>query len=348
VPVVDEAAVRAFLDEALTLVPDHLKPARLATERVGDVHPAHAQAGTLTAIRKALAWILNADVGYDSWARLGLALKGALGEAGADLFAAWSAQSGKDDAASTAKTWAGLKAERIGAGTIYHLAMERGWKPDPALVLDGATSYDVVHPAAGLLARVRVGEPTPAAPAPQTSLELRVPEGILTEMVDYMVSTARRLQPLLSLGASLCALGALMGRKYRTETNLRSNLYVVGIADSGSGKRGHRTVRICGAKAPGAPTLFRFPSAACAGRFRRSGSWSGRRRRHHHDRRLPRQSAHAGNELPPRAHREPVHPDDDRRAHLPQQRDNFGQAAQQVLPRVRTHIAASQMRIAAS
>jgi hypothetical protein len=27
-----------------------------------------------------------------------------------------------------------------------------------------------------------------------------------------------------------------MGRKYRTETNLRSNLYVVGIADSGAGK----------------------------------------------------------------------------------------------------------------
>jgi hypothetical protein len=61
-------------------------------------------------------------------------------------------------------------------------------------------------------------------------------------MVEYMVSTARRPQPLLSLGASLCALGALMGRKYRTETNLRSNLYVVGIADSGSGKNHAREI----------------------------------------------------------------------------------------------------------
>jgi hypothetical protein len=118
--------------------------------------------------------------------------------------------------------------------------MERGWRPDPALVLDGAAPVDGVHPAAGLLASVQQLA-TPSAP-PAPPFELRVPDGILAHMVDYMVSTARRPQPLLSLGASLCALGALMGRKYRTETNLRSNLYVVGIADSGSGKNHAREI----------------------------------------------------------------------------------------------------------
>ena len=57
-----------------------------------------------------------------------------------------------------------------------------------------------------------------------------------------MIATARRPQPLLSLGASLCAIGALMGRLYRTESNLRSNLYIVGIADSGSGKNHAREI----------------------------------------------------------------------------------------------------------
>ena len=33
-----------------------------------------------------------------------------------------------------------------------------------------------------------------------------------------------------------------MGRKYRTDSNLRSNLYIVGIADSGSGKNHSREV----------------------------------------------------------------------------------------------------------
>ena len=45
-----------------------------------------------------------------------------------------------------------------------------------------------------------------------------------------------RPQPILAIGASLCALGALLGRKYRTRTNLRTNLYVVGMAGSGGGK----------------------------------------------------------------------------------------------------------------
>jgi hypothetical protein len=34
----------------------------------------------------------------------------------------------------------------------------------------------------------------------------------------------------------MCALGALMGRKYRTQTNLCTNLYVVGMTASGGGK----------------------------------------------------------------------------------------------------------------
>ena len=57
-----------------------------------------------------------------------------------------------------------------------------------------------------------------------------------------MVSTAKRPQPVLALGASLCALGALMGRKYRTVSNIRSNLYIVGIAESGAGKNHSRVV----------------------------------------------------------------------------------------------------------
>ena len=61
-------------------------------------------------------------------------------------------------------------------------------------------------------------------------------------MMQLMITTAKRPQPVLALGASLCALGALMGRKYRTASNIRSNLYVVGIAESGAGKNHSRVV----------------------------------------------------------------------------------------------------------
>ena len=144
--------------------------------------------------------------------------------------------------AVTAKTWAGFKPKRIGAGTLYHHAIERGWKPDAALVLDGSAPRDAVHPAAGLLAAIGAApaeqESRPATPA----FDLVIPGGVLGDLTRYMIETARRPQPLLSLGASLCAIGALMGRKYRTDSNLRSNLYIVGIADSGSGKNHSREV----------------------------------------------------------------------------------------------------------
>jgi hypothetical protein len=63
-----------------------------------------------------------------------------------------------------------------------------------------------------------------------------LPSGALGLLNRYILDTAIKPQPWLATGASLAALGALMGRKYRTETNLRTNLYTVGMADSGAGK----------------------------------------------------------------------------------------------------------------
>ena len=55
-------------------------------------------------------------------------------------------------------------------------------------------------------------------------------------LVDECVSSALRPQPFLALGAAICAVGALAGRKYRTSTDLRSNVYIAAVAESGGGK----------------------------------------------------------------------------------------------------------------
>lgn len=239
-PEIDEDMARAFLEEAYALLPDAMRQTSLAVTADADgTLPFHGQRGTLPAIRAALAQLPNEELDYDSWVRIGMALKGALGEEGASLFAEWSAQAGKNDPATTARSWASFRPDRIGAGTIYRLAMERGWQPEIGMILDGEPQ-DEVHPAAGLLERLVEREPEapPAAPA----FDLVIPDGLVGDLARYMIATARRPQPLLSLGASLCAIGALMGRLYRTESNLRSNLYVVGIADSGSGKNHAREI----------------------------------------------------------------------------------------------------------
>lgn len=240
---IDAEMAAAFLDEALMLIPAELRPKSLASDRKpGPAISAHTQAGTMPAIRAALAWLPNAELDYDSWVRIGMALKGALGEKGAVVFADWSAQAAKNDPATTAKAWESFRPDRIGAGTIYHLAMDKGWRPEPGVLLDGSLPEDDTHPAAALLSRLDAQPVAAVEPTPAPRFELTIPKGLVGDLARYMIDTARRPQPLLAVGASLCALGALMGRRYRTPSNLRSNLYVVGIADSGSGKNHAREI----------------------------------------------------------------------------------------------------------
>ena len=60
--------------------------------------------------------------------------------------------------------------------------------------------------------------------------------GPLRGFVEYVTATAPSPQPLLALGAGLTAFGAIAGRRYAGPTDLRTNLYCIGIADSGGGK----------------------------------------------------------------------------------------------------------------
>jgi hypothetical protein len=251
-PTIAEAQARAFAEQAYRLVPLEQRPHSLGVGRhaPGERPDQPEQRGTFAAVEEALRFIANADLDYDSWIRIGLAIKGALGEEGWLLFEAWSASSHKNDPATTAKAWASFKPKQIGAGTLYKLALDHGWSPGPELQLNGEIVMNGHHPASALLASLQAQAPiTVTAPAPDAAPQPKpLPAGwdqvggVIADMMALMVTTAKRPQPVLALGASLCAVGALMGRKYRTESNIRSNLYVVGIAESGAGKNHSRLV----------------------------------------------------------------------------------------------------------
>ncbi|MBF0263147.1 MAG: PriCT-2 domain-containing protein, partial [Magnetococcales bacterium] len=183
---------------------------------------------------------------YDDWVRVGMAIKGALGETGAHLFADWSASSAKNVPAATGRAWASFHPTVIGAGTIYHLAQKHGWRPDAAITLNPVNRPPGTHPAEEMLRKVQqVPEQTPK-PVPilpgDAEFDPCDVEGVLKELLEFMLATATQPQPILAVGNALCALGALMGHRFRSETNLRSNLYIVGIAESGSGKNHSREV----------------------------------------------------------------------------------------------------------
>lgn len=250
-PAITEAQAREFAKEAYQLIPADLRPKTLGVGLRANMESANLpeQRGTFEAVEDALIHILNADLDYDSWIRIGMAIKGALADEGWPLFERWSQSSQKYDAKTTARSWRSFAPQRIGAGTIYKLALDNGWIPAADMQINGEIVMNGHHPAREMLNALQSNDPIVLEPA-EVSLPPPKPMpagwdqvgGVIADLMTLMAATAKRPQPVLALGASLCAIGALMGRKYRTESNIRSNLYVVGIAESGAGKNHSRIV----------------------------------------------------------------------------------------------------------
>jgi hypothetical protein len=60
--------------------------------------------------------------------------------------------------------------------------------------------------------------------------------GIVGEIANWITATAPMPQPILSLAAALAWCGTIVGRKVQTPSRLRTNLYCLGVAESGCGK----------------------------------------------------------------------------------------------------------------
>ncbi|MDB5294393.1 MAG: Bifunctional primase/polymerase [Phycisphaerales bacterium] len=60
--------------------------------------------------------------------------------------------------------------------------------------------------------------------------------GLLGDTVRWMNATAYKPQPVLALANALAFWGAVLGRRVQTATGLRSNIYALGVGESGCGK----------------------------------------------------------------------------------------------------------------
>jgi hypothetical protein len=76
----------------------------------------------------------------------------------------------------------------------------------------------------------------------QEALEVEIPPlvlnpgGILQEIMEYTQAAAPQSYPLWDLGAALCLLGAVGGQKVCTPNELCTNLYILAVGNSGTGK----------------------------------------------------------------------------------------------------------------
>lgn len=128
-PTVTEDEVLQCLLRVNKLLLEHGTPVGRLARDVGRFNGADEQiAHNADECLDAIEHFPNQDLPYDDWVYFGMAIKGALGDAGQNAFDDWSSRSAKYDRDETARVWRSLAPTRIGAGTIYHHALKTGWQ----------------------------------------------------------------------------------------------------------------------------------------------------------------------------------------------------------------------------
>jgi len=136
------ASAEAILAAAGRLTGGRGKPAQAATGSAASSAPATPPPRpsapppggwpppTRAAVEDALRHVPNTH-DWHGWFRIGAAIWDALGDDGAELFYAWSAQSPKHDPAETRRKWESFRTSppEVTVGTLFWEARQNGWKP---------------------------------------------------------------------------------------------------------------------------------------------------------------------------------------------------------------------------
>lgn len=204
-------------------------------------------------VQSALEYI-SPDISNEEWVMVGMAIKEEFGEAGFPIWDNWSSNGSKYNKYEMKMRWRSFgHREGVTIGTLFFMAQEGGWRPilaepetTPDFILDGKLTGGA--PSASPKKTEGDKETINVVALPKPIESLKFPKelfkapglpGVLSEFIDR---TSLMPQPILGLGASIAAAAALMGRKVRGDTNLRTNMYVMGLAPSGSGKDHARTI----------------------------------------------------------------------------------------------------------
>jgi hypothetical protein len=174
---------------------------------------------------------IHPDCDYQTWVEIGMGLHA--GGWPVQMWDDWSRAGAKYQNGDCYKRWKGFKPGAVTMGSVWHHAEQGGWS---AAMLQPVVR-EGPHPAAAFLAKVRGPEKSENKPAltafPFNPLDLT---GTIGDTVRWIVGSAIKPQPELALMNTLAAMGAVFGRRYASPWDTRTNVYIVGLADTGSGK----------------------------------------------------------------------------------------------------------------
>lgn len=181
-------------------------------------------------LREALAMIPSDD--YHQWVNFGNALC-ELGQAGFSLWDEWSQKSDKYDAQAATRKWRSFKPGAIQIESIFHTAMSSGWVNCAAV---NPVLPEQPKPIIATESMIQQAAQEQAMVIDQVPVELLALPGVMGECMAWMTRTAQRPQPLLSMAATLSLFATALSTKVASPTRLRTNLYLVSVAGTSSGK----------------------------------------------------------------------------------------------------------------
>lgn len=166
---------------------------------------------------------------YESWVQVGMSLKTEYGENGRSLYHQFSAQSTKYDARATDLKWNSFKRTDRTIGSLIYEAKQGGYEFPPRQefeaveIEEGGNLRPIIHKEL-----IKHDEDIPE--------HLLDAPGLVGEVMKYILDTSMLPQPVLALGAAIALIGVIMGHRVRTDSDLRSNVFIVCMARSASGK----------------------------------------------------------------------------------------------------------------
>lgn len=156
---------------------------------------------------------ISADMCREDWVKIGMALRHEYGDSARGLWHDWSRQSTKYNQKDADNAWRSFNGNGVSIGTLIHMALEGGYrfpvKEEKEAIVNAPNSPAIKWPKA---------------------------HGLVGEITEWIMDTAYMPQYPLALAAALAFVGALKGHRVQTETGLRTNLLILSVAPSGSGK----------------------------------------------------------------------------------------------------------------
>jgi len=186
---------------------------------------------------KALQFI-DPDVSYSVWVEIGMALQERFSNSGFDMWDAWSSHGTKYNSKEMWNKWQSFRNDGgITIATMYDHAKLAGWKPEPIEYpeVDTTLATEFVNKA---LKKPEIEKLQPELPLSEFNInfESLKLEGLINDTVRYILQDSWQPQPILALLNTLAFAGAVFGRRYASPLDTRTNIYLIGIADTGCGK----------------------------------------------------------------------------------------------------------------